>query len=86
MGRGMVMTPELQKYYENRLSMMGEVAWGELMADVELMLSTTNNLDGVSDDKVLHFRRGEISIMRWMLSLRDTSERAYEELKNETNS
>lgn len=77
------MTPELQKYYEARLSMMSEQSWTELMEDVEQMLAATNDLSAVQDEKALHFRRGEISIMRWLLSLQPVSEQAYQQLKDE---
>jgi hypothetical protein len=80
----MGLTPELQRYYEDRLAMMSEKAWKDLMEDVDAMLQATNDLSAVQDEKTLHFRRGEISIMRWMLSLKETSEKAYEELVNET--
>lgn len=78
----MGMTPELQKYYESRLSMMGDVAWVQLMEDVQKMLDATNDITNIQDEKTLHFRRGEINMMRWLLSLKDVSEQAYEELKN----
>ena len=77
------MTPELQKYYEKRLSMMGDKAWDDLMEDVRNMLTATNNVSAIPDEKTLHFRRGEISIMNWILSLKDTSEQAYIQLKEE---
>ena len=75
------MTPELQKYYEDRLSMMGEPAWKELMADVQKMYDTTNRLDAATPENIL-FRQGELSIMRWLLSLKEISEQAYEELQS----
>ena len=77
------MTPELQAYYEKRLSMMGDTAWKQLMEDVTQMLDATNDLSSVPDEKTLHYRRGEISMMRWMLSLRDVSEQAYQQMKDE---
>lgn len=77
------MTPELQKYYETRLSMMGEPAWADLMDDVQGMLDATNDITSIPDEKTLHFRRGEISIMRWMLTLKETSEQAYQQLKDD---
>lgn len=77
------MTPDLAKYYEQRLSMMAEPAWKDLMEDVQQMLSATNDLSSVQDEKTLHFRRGEISIMRWMLTLKQTSEQAYNQLKDD---
>lgn len=77
------MTPELRTYYENRFAMMGERGWADLEVDVAKMLASTDTLSGVTDEKTLHFRKGEISIMRWLLSLRETSEKAYEDLTNE---
>jgi phage protein U len=75
------MSPELQTYYEQRLSMMGDPAWVDLMEDVQQMLDATNSIESIQDEKTLHFRRGEVSMMRWMLSLKQVSEQAYEELK-----
>lgn len=79
------MTPELRRYYEDRLSMMGTPGWKDLMDDVREMLKATNTLDSVPDEKILHIKRGEISIMRWMLSLKEVSEESYEGLQNETD-
>ena len=79
------MTPELQRYYENRLSMMSSPAWKDLMDDIEVMLSSTNTLDSVTDEKSLYFRKGEVSMMRWLLNIADISEKTYEGLKNETD-
>ena len=77
------MDSQLQAYYEARLSMMGDTAWKQLMEDVQIMLDATNDITSIPDEKTLHYRRGEISMMRWMLSLRDVSEQAYEQLKDE---
>lgn len=77
------MTPELQKYYENRLDMMGSQGWKDLMEDVETMLAATNNLDGVDSSDRLFFKKGEVSIIKWILGLKEMSEKAFEELKNE---
>jgi hypothetical protein len=63
--------------------MMGDRPWYQLMEDVEEMLKATNDISSIQDEKTLHFRRGEISMMRWMLSLRDVSEQAYQQLKDE---
>lgn len=74
------MTPELQRYYEERLSMMGSEAWNDLLTDVREMLVATNTLDGVTPEN-MRYKQGEISIMRWLLSLKEISEQAYEQLK-----
>ena len=79
------MTPELQRYYEARLSMMGSEAWNDLMADVGEMLKATDTLSGVTPENV-RFKQGEVSIMKWLLSLKEISNSAYEDLKNEATS
>lgn len=77
------MNKELQDYYEERLSMMGSQGWKDLMEDVEAMLVATNSLDNVDSAEKLHFKRGEVSIMKWLLGLKEMSYKYYEDLKNE---
>ena len=76
------MDSNLRKYYEDRLDMMSSDAWRELMKDVENMMKATDQLSGVTVDN-LRFKQGEVSIMRWLLNLADTSEKSYDELKDE---
>lgn len=76
------MTPALQKYYEERISMMSSEAWRDLMEDVETMLAATNVLDGVTADN-MRYKQGEVSIMRWMLALKEVSEQAFQQLKDD---
>ena len=73
---------ELQKYYEARFDMMGSTAWKDLMSDVQEMLDASNTLSGVTPEN-LGFKQGEISIMRWLLALEATSEKAFEQLKED---
>jgi hypothetical protein len=77
------MDQALQKYYEDRLSMMGEPAWVQLMEDVQEMVKSTDTLSSVQDEKTLHFRKGELSILNWLLNIKDISDEAYEALKLE---
>lgn len=77
------MTPELQKYYEDRFSMMGHQGWKDLCDDIQEMLNATNDLSACKDAETLYYRKGEISIMKWILTLRETSFKAYEDLNNE---
>jgi hypothetical protein len=79
------MTPELQRYYEQRLSMMGDPAWKDLMEDISEMLKSTNDISSINDEKTLHFRRGEVSMMRWLLSLKQVSEESFEGLQNDAS-
>ena len=78
------MTPELQSYYEERFSTMATQGWKDLMEDVDNMINALNNISIVQDEKDLMYKKGEMSILTWLKTLREVSERAYEEL-NEKN-
>lgn len=78
------MTPELQKYYEERFSMMSTEGWTDLLDDINLMITSLNNISTVSDEKDLQFKKGELSILTWLKTLKQVSEQAYEDL-NEKN-
>jgi len=78
------MTPELQKYYEDRFSMLATGGWSGLFEDIDNMVNALNNISVVQDEKDLQFKKGELSILTWLKNLKEVSERAYEEL-NEKN-
>ena len=78
------MKPELEKYYSERLLMMGSQGWKDLMEDMEAMRKATDTLSSITPDKSVDFRKGELSIINWMLNIRDMSIKAYEELQNES--
>ena len=78
------MNPELQKYYEERFSMMSTQGWMDLMEDVDKMIEPLNNIATIADEKSLQFRKGEYSILIWLKNLKQVSESAFEDL-NEKN-
>jgi len=77
-------TPELQRYYESRFDMMSMDGWKDLTIDIDNMIESLNNISVIPDEKTLQFRKGELSILTWLKTLKEVSERAYEEL-NEKN-
>lgn len=78
------MTPSLQKYYEDRFSTMSTQGWNDLMDDVDEMIKSTDTVQGIKDDKGLYFKQGELNILKWLRSLKQLSEQAYEGLQNES--
>jgi hypothetical protein len=78
------MTPELQKYYESRFDMMSTEGWKDLCVDIDIMIESLNNLSVIPDGNALMFKKGELSILTWLKTLKEVSERAFEEL-NEKN-
>ena len=78
------MESSLQKYYEDRFDLFSRQGWADLMEDVDNMLIQLNNVSTIVDEKRLQFRKGEISILVWLQTLKSVSEKAYEDL-NEKN-
>lgn len=78
------MNRELQDYYENRFAMMATQGWQDLLEDLELMINSTNTVKGINTVEELHFRKGELSIMNWIKTLRESSTEVYEQLQEES--
>ena len=78
------MTPELQRYYESRFDLMSREGWKDLMEDIDTMIESLNNISTIPDEKSLQFKKGELSILTWLKTLKQVSTQAYEEL-NEKN-
>jgi len=49
------------------------------------MLDSLNNVSTIADEKSLQFRKGEISILTWLKTLKKVSEDAYEDLTSAKN-
>jgi len=75
----MPISPELQQYYEDRLSMMSTKAWTQLIEDLLDMRTQYENIR-TCDKDTIEFRKGQVDILDYVIGLRDLSEKAYEEL------
>jgi hypothetical protein len=73
---------ELQKYYDDRFAMMSTQGWLDLMQDIKEMQKAVDNLLSVQDEKTLFFRKGQLDILLWISTLRETSAKAYEQLQD----
>ena len=77
------MNRELQNYYENRFTMMATQGWKDLVEDIQVMIDATDRLGGVETEQQLHFKKGELSIMNWIKTLKESSTEVYEQLSEE---
>ena len=78
------MNQELQRYYESRFDTMATEGWKDLMEDIDTMIESLNNISTIPDEKSLQFKKGELSILTWLRTLKEVSERAFEELNEKT--
>jgi len=74
------LTPELEKYYNDRFTMMSSQGWLDLVEDVKEMVNTYNNVVTINSVDEFHKRQGQLDILNWILNLRELSEKTYEEL------
>ncbi|CAB4136660.1 hypothetical protein UFOVP308_42 [uncultured Caudovirales phage] len=74
------MNQELQDYYESRFEMMSTKGWKDLVEDVDKIIVSLNNISTIDSEKDLQFKKGELSILTWLVNLKEISERAYEEI------
>ena len=78
------MLPELQQYYEDRLSMMSTKAWKQLIEDLLEMRIQYENIRNCDNDTFM-LRKGQVDILDYIIGLKELSEAAYEELKDAKN-
>jgi hypothetical protein len=74
------MNRELQDYYEARFAMMSTQGWKDLVEDIQAMSEATDRIGGIETEQQLHFKKGELSIMNWIKTLRESSTEVYEQL------
>lgn len=77
------MTPELEKYYEDRFTTMSTTGWKDLIEDITELKKSYENISTIKGVDELYFRKGQLDIINWMLNLKEVSEQAFEELKLE---
>lgn len=78
------METNLQKYYEERFNMMSTIGWKDLIEDVQAIYDAYNHVSAISSTEQLFFKKGQLDILNWILTLKEVSEKSYEEL-NEKN-
>lgn len=78
------MDQKLQEYYDNRFSMMATQGWQDLVDDAKEIFKAVNNLAPVANEADLFLRKGQLDILQWLLSLKDSSAAAYEQLINDS--
>ena len=79
------MNRELQDYYEERFSMCSSIGWKQLIEDIQLMQPEVESIKGATTLEQLHFKKGELSIINWLLNLESASREVYDQLQEEVD-
>ena len=76
-----MLTQEDKEFYHNRLNLFEQDGWRDLVKELKNLEDLTNQLDSVESEKDLWFARGQLSILRQMTGLEETTRQAAEELE-----
>lgn len=71
---------ELERYYEDRIVMMNSKAWKDFVEDVTAIAEKTSDIHNIMTAEQLHFRKGELSILEWVMQIEKVSRMAYDKL------
>ena len=76
-----MLTQEDKQFYHNRISLFEQDGWRDLVKELKNLEDLTNQLDSVESEKDLWFARGQLSILRQIIGLENTTRQAAEELE-----
>jgi len=69
-----------KEYYKARQDLIEQDGWKDLVEELKNLETLYNQIDSIESEKDLWFAKGQLSILRQILSLEDTTKRAAEEL------
>ena len=67
------------RFIEDRLAMMESEGWLDLSADLETIQANVVNIDTMSDEKDLWEAKGQLNILRFLLTLENTTKITMEQ-------
>jgi hypothetical protein len=76
------MDKELSTWYENQFDLMAHQGWLDLMEKFSELKVATSDISTVQDAQQLHFRKGQLDIITWLLNWKSTCEKVYEDIQN----
>ena len=67
------------RFIEDRLAMMETEGWRDLIADLETIQESVVNIDTMTDEKDLWEAKGQLNILRFLLTLENTTKITMEQ-------
>ena len=75
-----VVDDQTKKFYRARTDLVEQDGWRDLIEELKNLEEIYNKLDSIESEKDLWFAKGQLAILRQILSLEDSTKRAVEEL------
>lgn len=64
---------------------MATVGWKQFLEDVQGIFDAVNKVAPIQNELDLYFRKGQLDILQWVLTLKESSEQAYEALQKDSS-
>lgn len=77
------MDKEVEQYYNNLQDTFMTDGWKELMKELGANALNINSVDATKDENDLHFRKGQLNILSFILNLESTVDHLQREGSNE---
>ena len=72
-----------ERFIEDRLAMMESEGWLDLVADLKNIQTNVVDIDTMSDEKDLWEAKGQLNILRFLLTLENTTKINLEQSEEE---
>jgi len=72
-----------EKYYDDLQGMFMTDGWKELMKELSANALQINSVEAAKDNEDLHFRKGQLNILSFILNLESTVDHLQKEGSNE---
>lgn len=77
------MDQETQQWYEDQFLMFSTQGWKDLIDKATDMQKSYESIRTLSDDDRLHYRRGQLDILDWLVGWKSSVDEQYKVLTNE---
>ena len=74
------MVTEDKEFYANRINLVEADGWRDLIVELKTLSEAVKRIESIDNEKDLWFARGQLSILRQMIVLEETTKTAMTEL------
>ena len=71
---------ELQQYYEESFDTFASKGWTFFIEDMETLQKALDDLESVDSSESLYYRKGQLDILKLILSRKNDFENAWQEI------
>ena len=71
---------KLEKYYNNRFTMMSQQGWKDLLEDLQNMLNRYSNINNIKTMENFYVAKGQVDILKYIIDLKETTTAVHNSL------